>query len=180
MSEQPKEPADLRAAYDALKAEHSELQSQYKGLQTEIQFEKQGLNPSQAKLFLASNPDADVTAESVKAFAEEYNLVPVEQSAPAAAEPPAEPVHGEGGEPPAVERTLQGGPQSNLASFADAAGSPQADAGAAAPAQMSQEEFQKLLESNPEEAARAYAEGRVARNSQNVQADELQSKGMIR
>jgi hypothetical protein len=45
---------------------------------------------------------------------------------------------------------------------------------------MSQAEFQKLLASNPQEAAKAYAEGRAPRNEANVQADQLAQKGIIR
>lgn len=178
MSTETKEPADLRAAYDNLKAEYGELQSQYRTLKTETTFTDAQLDPRHAKLFLASNPDADVTVESVKAFADEYNLVPAE--APGADPAPAEPVHGADGQPPAVERTLSSGPQSDLASINSAAGSPQAQAAAAAPALMSKEDFNKLLEANPEEAARAYAEGRVQRNDANVQADDMQRKGLIR
>jgi hypothetical protein len=45
---------------------------------------------------------------------------------------------------------------------------------------MTTAEFQKLLQSNPAEAAKAYAEGRAPRNEQNVQADQLVAKGIIR
>jgi hypothetical protein len=180
---QTKEPADLRAAYDALKAEHSKLQREYTGYKAETTFKEAGLSAKHAELYLATNPDGDISPDTVKAFAEEYGLQPAQ--APAAPQPaPAAEGHlPADGSPPAVERTLSDGAQpadAALAQVAAAAGSPQATIGAAAPGKMSRTEFQRLLETNPSAAAQAYAEGRVERNERNVQADSLQDKGFIR
>ena len=176
------EPADLRAAYDTLKAAHDAQTAEYHSFKTTTVFKEVGLPAKHAELYLAKNPDGEVTAEAVQAFADEYGLMPAEAAAPA---PPAS---AEGhlpadGSPPPAERTLTDGPQpadAALASITAAAGSPEATAATAQPAMMNPEEFQKLLQTNPELAAQAYAEGRVRRNEQNVQAAHLQSKGEIR
>lgn len=162
---QPKEPADLRAAYDALKAEHTALQSEYTSFKATTTFKEAGLSAKHAELYLAANPDGDISTESVAAFAKEYGLQPAAPAAPPAEAPDAAPA---------------APPVPSMAGMADAAGSPQAQAGAAAPAKMSKDEFERLLVDNPQAAAQAYAEGRVERNPRNVQADDLVAKGVIR
>ena len=136
-------------------------ETNFRGLQATVTFKEAGLSPKHADLFLKTNPEAEVTAESAKAFADEYGLTPA--SAPAAA--PAEPVTPD--------------PNAGLAGLGAAAGSGTAGAAPAAQPVMSQEDFASLLESNPQEAAKAYVEGRAPRNKDNVQAQELVTKGII-
>ena len=168
MSESTMEPAQLREAYDRAIAAQAAAESELRSFKTETHFEKQGLTAKHAELYLATNPDGDVTAETVSAFATEYGLSPA-----ATPQPPADPAHmpADGGTPP-VERTLVDGPakpvDASLASVGGAAGTPASVLGSALPAKMSRSEFNKLLQSNPEEAARAYSEGRVERHEANV------------
>jgi hypothetical protein len=177
------EPAELRQAYDKAKADLASAQTELRNFKAEVTFEKAGLTPKHAELFLAANPDTEVTPEVVKTFADEYGLQPQVTDGTAPSEEGTQPQHvPEGGSPPAVERTLQSGPQEasrSLADIQEAAGSPQGTFAQAQPARMNQDQFQLLLKTNPDEAARAYAEGRVERNERNVQADLLVSKGVI-
>jgi hypothetical protein len=175
------EPKDLREAYDRQKAENAQLAQEFRTFRAEVTFKEQGLTPKHAQLYLAANPDGDVTPEAVQNFASEYGLQPAQAAPPAdpAPDPGGLP---EGGAPPAVERSLADGPnpEASLANLQGAAGTPAGNFAAAAPAVMSQAEFQKLLASNPQEAAKAYAEGRAPRNEANIQADQLAQKGIIR
>jgi hypothetical protein len=177
------EPADLRQAYDALVVQHKATQAEFTTFKAQTIFKEAKLSPKHAELYLAANPDAEVSAEAVAAFAEEYSLRPAEVPAPVPVPDPAQNHLPADGSPPPVERTLGSGPapaDAALASVAAAAGSPQGTLGAATPVVMSAKEFETLLKTNPDAAAQAYAEGRVARNEGNVQADHLQSKGVIR
>jgi len=173
------EPAQLREAYDRAAAELAVARSELRSFKTETHFEKQGLTAKHAELYLATNPDGDVTAETVSAFATEYGLSPA-----VIPQPPADPAHmpADGGTPP-VERTMIDGPatpvDASLASVAGAAGTPASMLGNALPAKMDRAAFNKLLQTNPDEAARAYAEGRVERHEANVTADHLVDKGVI-
>ncbi len=179
---QAMEPKELREAFDRTKAELAQARSELRSFKTEVTFKEQGLTPKHAQLFLAANPDAEVTPEVVQNFAAEYGLTPATKQEPA---PPANDGHlPADGSPPAVERTLADGPQrtsnEQLASLQGAAGTPSGSFASADPAKMSQEQFQQLLQTNPSEAAKAYAEGRVERHKDNVQADWLAAKGIIR
>jgi hypothetical protein len=173
----------LRQAYDTLKKEFAAQTAEFTQFKARTIFKEAELSPKHAELYLAANPNADVTTEAVAAFAEEYGLRPAETAAPVPPSDPAQNHLPDDGSPPPVERTLQAGPapaDAALASVAAAAGSPQATIGGAQPVKMSSKEFEMLLQSNPDAAAQAYAEGRVARNEANVQADQLVQKGMIR
>lgn len=174
------EPKELREAYDRQVAENKSLQGEFRTFKTSVFFKEQGLTPKHAELYLAANPNGEISPEAVQTFAAEYGLQPAAAPAPAKAED--EHYDSEGNTPP-LETILTTGPatvKKELASLQGAAGTPQASFAAAAPMQMTQSEFQKLLQSNPTEAAKAYAEGRVPRNEQNVQADQLAAKGIIR
>ncbi len=170
MSDENKEaaPKELREALDRaneqLKTETDRAdaaETNFRGLQATVTFEAAGLSPKHADLFLKTNPEAEVTAETAKAFADEYGLTPVQapESTPPAA-PAADPGQGLGG-------------------LGAAAGSGSAGAAPAAQPVMSQEDFTSLLETNPQEAAKAYVEGRAPRNKDNVLARELVAKGII-
>lgn len=165
---QQETPKDLRDARDRAIERASEAekaataaQSELRQFKAQVTFEKAGLTPKHADLFLKANPDADVTTEAVSDFAHEYGLVPTEApAAEEATEPQADPGVG-------------------LAGFGDAAGSGTTGSAPAAQPKMSGADFEHLLKTNPEEAAKAYAEGRTHRNSMNVQARDLVQKGII-
>lgn len=160
-------PKDLRDALERAEARATEAEktaqaatSDLRRFQATVTFEKNGLTPKHAELFLKANPEAEVTPEAVSDFAHEYGL--------ATGEP--EPSGKKEETPPANE---------GLNTFGEAAGSGTAGSTPAAQPQMSQEDFESLLATNPDEAAKAYAEGRVSRNSLNVQARDLVNKGII-
>lgn len=183
MSDTVMEPKELREAFDRVQSELQAERAQFKAYKAEVTFKENGLTPKHAKLFLATNPEGDISPETVKEFAEEYGLV-VNTPTPASAQSVV-PGLPEDGSPPAVERILGTGPKVTEpgisgGSIMGAAGTPQGTFNQAAPTKMSKAEFQALLESNPQEAARAYTEGRVERNRLNVQADNLSQKGIIR
>ena len=102
-----------------------------------------------------------VTADNAKAFADEYGLT--------VAQAPAE----------RATESATPDPNSALGALGAAAGSVEGGATQAAQPKMSGEDFSKLLEENPQEAAKAYTEGRAPRNEDNVQARELVKKGII-
>ena len=175
---------EVRAAYDRKSAEYDGIVAEFKQYKAGVVFEAQGFNAKQADLFLAQYPDAEVNPETVATFAAEFGLAATEVSE--AAELSKQEAQGHlptDGSPPPVERTLIDGPKpadGALASLQGAAGTPAATIGSALPTKMSQSEFQALLVSNPDEAAKAYSEGRAPMNDANVQADQLRSKGIIR
>ncbi len=163
--EAPKELREARdrALEDQATAEKraDAAETNFRGLQATVTFEAAGLTPKHAELFLKTNPEAEVTAESAKAFADEYGLTVAQ--APEGT-PPAEAT-------PDPGQSLQG--------LGAAAGSTTAGSTPAAQPVMSVEDFESLLVSNPQEAAQAYVEGRAPRNKDNVQAAELVTKGII-
>lgn len=158
----PKEdgPTELRDARDRAVARAEAAETGLKQFQAATFFEQAGLGEKQAALFLQANPEAEITKDAVDGFIEEYGFQP-------AAAPPGEPA-------PVVEPP----PAAPLTEFQRAAGGAKGGAPAAQPV-MSQEDFTKLLAENPDEAAKAYVEGRAPRNELNVQARELVSKGII-
>jgi hypothetical protein len=168
MEDENTTPKDLREAYDRAEARATEAElaaktakDELRQFQAQVTFEKQGLTPKHADLFLKTNPDAEVTQDAVHAFVEEYGLAPAPAAVPAEDAP----------------ATPAGIPQLNA--FQEAGGSgTQGSAPAAAP-KMSKADFQKLLETNPQEAAKAYVEGRTERNELNVVARDLVAKGII-
>lgn len=172
------EPKELREAYDRQVAQTKALEAEFRTFKTSVFFKEQGLTPKHAELYLAANPNGEISPEAVQTFAAEYGLQP---AAPAPAKAEEERYDSEGSTPP-LETIFTTGPETKpeLASLQGAAGTPQAAFASAAPMKMTQAEFQKLLKQNPAEAAKAYAEGRVPRNEQNVQADQLAAKGIIR
>ena len=159
-------PKELREALEraneaaaAEKARADAAETNFRGLQASVTFEKAGLTAKHADLFLKANPDAEVTAEAAQTFAEEYGLVAQEA-------------------PPSTEERKPD-PNTGLSAFGEASGS--GTSGGAPPAQpvMSQGDFETLLATNPQEAAKAYVEGRAPRNDKNVTANELVRKGII-
>lgn len=154
-------PKELREALDRAKAEAAEAAAQAQAATQELrQFKATTLfgNEAHAELFLKANPEADVTQDAVAQFRETYGLGVTTEAPPADTAPKTEP---------------------GLAAMGAAAGSPIGGSAPAETAQIGWDEFQGLLESNPTEAAKLYAEGRVKPNSLNVQAREARQKGII-
>lgn len=160
-------PKDLREALARAEARAAEAEKTANAAQSELRqykatvtFEKSGLLPKHAELFLKANPDAEVTPEAVSDFAHEYGLV-TEAAPPSTEEPKSE-----GGNPA-------------LSAFQNAGGGGTEGAAPAAQPKMSREEFDALLASNPAAAAEAYVKGTAPRNSLNTQARDLVNKGII-
>jgi hypothetical protein len=161
-------PKELREARDRAveRAEEAEaraqaLQSELRQFKAQVTFEKVGLTPKHADLFLKANPEAEVTAEAISDFANEYGLVPAQHDDPTPT----------GEVPP--------NPDAMAAAISGAAGSQTAGAAPAAQPKMSKADFNKLLVENPQAAAEAYTKGLVERNDMNVQAQDLVRKGII-
>lgn len=152
-------PKELREALDRQTARADAAETGLKQFQAQTFFEKAGLGEKQAELFLKTNPDAEITSESVSTFIEDYGFQVAEEAAPPApaSEPPAD---------------------AGLGALSGAGGTSTGAAPAAA-AKVSKADFTKLLEENPAEAAKLYVEGRVERNEHNVQAREMVRKGII-
>lgn len=149
--------ANEKLATETTRADAAE--TNFRGLQASVTFKDAGLTPKHADLFLKTNPEAEVTAENAQAFAEEYGLQPTSAPAPASEEAPSA--------------------NTELGGLGGAAGSETAGSAPVAQPKMSAEDFSKLLESNPQEAAKAYVEGRAPRHEDNVTANELVKKGII-
>lgn len=175
-------PTELREALDRAIETRDTAITELREFKAGVLFKDAGLAPKHAELFLKTSPDAEVTAETAKAFAEEYSLLPAPASE---SKPEPAPIQGEPA-PVTEEKPLGVVPatpvapvDSGMAALSGAAGSATEGAQPAAVAKMSADAFTKLLETNPIEAAKAYTEGRVERNSLNVQADQLVQKGII-
>ena len=174
MSEQ-QEPKELREALERSQAAETKAVSELREYKAGVLFKDAGLQPKHAELFLKTNPDAEVTAETAAAFATEYSLAPVQAPASDAPKEGEEVKPTEGAPVTPVTPPVDAG----LGALGEAAGSSKGGAAPAVVAKMSSEDFQTLLATNPAEAAKAYTEGRVDRNSLNVQADQLVQKGII-
>lgn len=151
----------LRESRDAEKTRADAAEQGLRTLKAEVLFDKSGLNAKHAELFLKSNPEADVTAEAVSTFADEYGLVP----AAGGEDPPSKPT-----EPPV---------DAGLAALGGAAQTASSGAAPAAKPQVTAEEFDRILQENPAKAAELYVRGQAPRNAANVQARELVDKGVI-
>lgn len=153
----------LRKAYDSQKVAYEALQVQYSQLLASTTFEKAGLNPKHAELFLKVNGDQPITAEAAKKFAEDYNLQVASQEPVSTETPAAQP--------------LSNTPLASLAG----AGTQPSGAGAGSPQgpKLSQAEFQKLYINNKAEALKAYTEGRVEHASGNPIVQDAVNAGLI-
>lgn len=158
----PKDPKDLREGYERATARAAELEAEATAARAELrEFKATTLfgNEKHAELFLKANPEADITPEAVSSFVQDYGL---------AVEPPAE-------APPAEEPK----PDPGAALGSISAASQTTGSAPAAKPKMTAAEFEALLVENPQEAAKAYVEGAVERNADNVQARDLVKKGII-
>ena len=155
-------PKELREALDTRTLERDAAVNDLRTFKAFTHFEKAGLNEKQAGLFLKTNPDAEITSESVGAFIEEYGFT--------VAQAPESEIVSAKSLPPADE---------GLSAFSGAAGTATTGASPAAQPKMSKSDFETLLVENPQAAAEAYAKGLTERNPANVQAQQLVRKGII-
>lgn len=79
-----------QAKVEELAAFQAEVLAERRAADLDRVFEQVGLNTKHAALFTKVNPDAEVTAEAVKAFAAEYELTTVAGDVPDAPEPEAQ------------------------------------------------------------------------------------------
>lgn len=160
---QQEAPKDLRDARDRALERAAELEAERDAAVSGLrEFKAQTLfgNEKHAELFLRANPDAEVTAEAVKTFRNEYGLV-TEAGTPAPAE------------------ESKPDPGAGLAPLGEAAGAGTSGAAPAAQPKMSREDFEQLLATDPQAAAEAYVKGIAPRSNLNVQARALVEKGII-
>lgn len=154
---------NLRESRDSAIAERDEARAELREFKATTMFTGNGLTEKHAELFLKTNPEADITPDVVKTFADEYGLAVQAQ---------------EGGQEPPPEAKKEN-PDSGAAALAGAAGSSTAGSTPAEQAKISRADYEKLLESNPSEAAKLFVEGRVETHPLNVQARQLRDRGII-
>lgn len=161
----PETPAELREAYETGQKELKKLQKQVDTLSHENRkfqameaFREAELSPNLADLFVATNPEAEITADAATAFAATYGLT-------ATGEPQVESEEGtpEGG---AGGGSTDG--REGLEQLARA-GSGQGGGGQppASEKVLTRDEFLKLQSENAPAAAQALAEGRVKLRGDN-------------
>ncbi len=160
-TEEENGPKELREALAVSNKRGDDAVNELRTFKASTHFEKAGLGEKQASLFLKTNPEAEITAEAVSAFIDEYGFVTTPVETEAAPTPEAKPA------------------DEGLGAFSAAAGSATAGAAPAAQPKMSKTDFAQLLIDNPQQAAAAYAKGQVERNPANVQARQLVEKGII-
>jgi hypothetical protein len=85
-----REVKEAKAANETLTAFQAEVLAERKAAALDTVFKEVGLSPKHAALFAKVNPDAEPTADAVKAFAAEYELATVQGEAVEAPEPEAE------------------------------------------------------------------------------------------
>jgi hypothetical protein len=139
-----------------LKDENSKLLNDNRLYQAKEAFVEADLSPALAKLFVASEPTADISAEAAKAFAEAYGVAGVTaQPAPVDAAPEATP---EPATPDNPSMALMG----RAGSRGGEGGQPSADAKT-----YSVQEYQALARTDPEAARQAVAKGQVKFSDNN-------------
>lgn len=143
---------------EQLKAREQELQelkSQLRTANARELFREQGLSPKHAELFAATNPEGELTPESVQEFATSYGL------APQAAEP------SEAGDTPEPQ-TTEDDPGEGLSAFSGAGSRGQAgDAATPRTTKMTRDEWKALRDRDPAAAKVAIANGQVELNPNN-------------
>lgn len=156
-------PDQLRDAYEATKKENAKLQKAAEEALAEVRTLKAvnavkdaGLSAELADLYIVANPEADITVESVKEFAEKYGI-PASEATPVVDEAATEQPRPE---------------QAGLSNFARAGSG--AGNGGAAPIgtkHLTRDEFLVLQRDNPAAARQALAEGRVQLREDNPLAE---------
>ena len=167
VSDSPNIP-QMRETIERQEKKIAELESERNGLQSDLRvrdardaFRTAGYDPRQGDLFAASNPDAEINAENVQGFADQYNLSPAGDSTPT----------DEGDPTPEVD---DGSAELNAMAGGGSRGG-DGGAGGAASEPMSRAEWQRLYESDPAAAKAAVASGRVeiSRDNPYVQGSGL-------
>lgn len=166
-------PAQLREQYDALVKDHGKLKTtnatlerENRTLKAEKFFGEAGLSPLGAELFVATNPEGDITVDTVKAFAEKYGVGSVATGEPEGGEAADETT------PPSTE----GLKNMERAGSGSGAGSQQ---GAGGEKTLSSKEFTDLLKRDKAAAQQALAEGRVVLRDDNPLARDRVAMGDV-
>lgn len=120
-------------------------------------FRTAGYKPEQAALYVAANPDGEITTEAVATFADSYGLAPVEQSK---------------GEPAPESGDKSNPPSGSELTPMGRAGSRPGDGGAAPASteQMTHPEWMELNRKDPAAAREALVKGRVEISQDNFYA----------
>lgn len=163
-------PAELREAYESMQKELKKIQKQNESLSQENRkleareaFRDAELSPNLADLFVAAQPEAEISVDSALEFAQTYGV----GAAPAAEEGGDE--SGDGGEPSGAGEEASGSSGSpDLNKFARA-GSGAGGSGQppASDKTLTRDEFLTMQRDNPTEAQKALAEGRVKLRTDN-------------
>jgi hypothetical protein len=124
---------------------------------------EQGYDASRGDLFASANPDADITAEALDQFVQNFNL----GSAPSGDEVKDEGAPSGEGDPPTGEPAGSG----DLANMARGGSRPGDSAGGASPEKMTRQEWQELHANDPIAAREAVRQGQVEISSGNPFGD---------
>ena len=145
---------NLRDALDKATADKGTLQTEFdavsgelKGMKAKEAFRAEGFNDSHAELFVQTNPEAEITTESVNEFVNKYNLTP--QSAP--------------------QETSE--PLADIANVAQTSSQPGL-IGTAEAGKISKGDYKKLHVSDPTAAHEALIQGKVQMREDNVIANQ--------
>ncbi len=133
---------------DTLTEGNRELNTENRTLRAEGLFRARDLPSSQAALFVASNPEVDITDEAVDEFVETYKLAPVSE---------------EGG---SEEKSTAGKSETSkegegLESMSGAGTRPGEGGKSSTPGSITKDEYKALHKENPAAARQALQQGRV-------------------
>lgn len=146
--------ANVREALDKATADKTALQEQLtevsgelKGMKAKEAFRAGGFQDSHADLFIKTNPEAEITTESINEFVNKYSLSPAEvpqQTSEALTD---------------MGNVAQTSPQSGVVGTAEAG-------------KMTKGEYKKLQASDPTAAHEALIQGRVQMREDNYVANQ--------
>lgn len=153
---------NARKALEAANKQNQNLATQVRTLTAREAFAEAGYQRTHADLFVAKNPEGEITPDTISAFVDEFGLVPApKQEEPAA--PPAEAGEAGQGEAPS---------SSGLASMSRGGSRPGESAQQGAQSRpLTQAEWQTLYAENPAAARKAVNDGRVQIRADNPYAD---------
>jgi hypothetical protein len=139
-----------------LQKENSELQTQVRVRDAREAFRTAGYEPSQGDLFVAANPDGEITVESVNEFATQFKIQPAESSG-----------GGDGGSNEEDPASQEPAGSTNLAPASGGGSRPGDSAGSATEQTMTRAEYMELAATDPAAARAAVASGRVEISGDN-------------
>lgn len=146
----------LTEKVSGLEKDNSDLRGELRVRDAQDAFRAEGYNPAHGKLFAAVNPEGEITAEAVTAFADEQGLPLLDTSGDGEAQ--------EGG-----DSTPDGGDGSTALSGMAGAGSRAGDGGAggADQKQLTRQQYLALAKEDPAAARAAVASGNVEISADN-------------